>query len=200
MALRDKKRIQSMRRVQSVALDLFERRGFEGVTIEEIASVAEVGPATVYRHFGSKERIVLWDEYDPQLFAAISARLGAAPPVHAVREALVASLDQVYADDATRILRRARLMGEAPALRAASFADMASMRQGLARLFDDAGACVDPLDADVAAGAIVATLEAAIQHWVADSGRTALRRIIGLAFRRLERLSRPPAGSRRRPR
>ena len=55
--------------MQQVALDLFEQRGFAAVGVEEIARAAGVGPATVYRHFGSKERIVLWDDYDPLLLA-----------------------------------------------------------------------------------------------------------------------------------
>ena len=47
-----------MRRIQLAALTLFERRGFERITIEDIARAARVGPATVYRHFITKERIV----------------------------------------------------------------------------------------------------------------------------------------------
>src|SRR5688572_5367592 len=33
-----------------------------------------VGVATVYRYFGTKERMVLWDEYDPMLLAHFDAR------------------------------------------------------------------------------------------------------------------------------
>src|SRR5688572_21914373 len=93
---RARRRSQTMRRVQEAALDLFERRGFDEVRIEEIAAASEVSSATIYRHFGTKERIVLWDEYDPMLEAAIAERLPGAAPLPAVREALVASLDRVY--------------------------------------------------------------------------------------------------------
>ena len=56
-----------MRHVQSVAIDLFERHGFGKVTIEQIARAADVSPSSIYRHFGTKEQLVLWDEYDPML-------------------------------------------------------------------------------------------------------------------------------------
>ena len=78
MDLRERKRVATMRRVQAVAMDLFEGRGFAEVTVEEIAAAAEVGPATVYRHFGTKEGIVRWDklEWLPPLRAVPFARRG----------------------------------------------------------------------------------------------------------------------------
>ena len=82
---RAERRLDAMRRVQAAALDLFEQRGYEQVTVEDIAAAAEVGPATVYRNFGGKERIVLWDEYDPMIFDAIAARLSEQPVLDAVQ-------------------------------------------------------------------------------------------------------------------
>jgi AcrR family transcriptional regulator len=184
--LRTRKRLESMRRVQAAALDLFERHGFERVTIEQIAGAAEVGPATVYRHFGTKERVVLWDEYDPGLFDAIAARLRGTRPERAVRDALIAELARVYDEDRARILRRARLMQKTPALETVLASDAVAMRRRLAWLFLSARACRDRLEADVAAGAVVATLEAGIAEWVRRRGRTALGEIMTLAFRRLE--------------
>jgi hypothetical protein len=141
----------------------------------------------VYRYFVSKERIVLWDEYDPGLFEAIAARLPTATPLVAVREAVVAELERVYARDRERILRRARLMAETRSLKTIQASDAAVMRDSLAELFQRARACSDTLEANVVAGATVATLEAAIAQWVAGGGRARLRRVITLAFRRLER-------------
>jgi AcrR family transcriptional regulator len=189
--LRDRRRIQAMRNVQATALSLFESRGFDRVTIEEIAAQAEVGPASVYRYFASKERIVLWDEYDPRLFDTIAAWLPTVSPVVAVREALIFELDRVYAADRDRILRRARLLAATPSLQTVQAADAAGMRDSLAKLFERANACSDTLEANVVAGAIVATLEAAIAHWVAQRGRARLRHVFTLAFRRLEKLVKP---------
>ncbi|MCC6166913.1 MAG: TetR family transcriptional regulator [Caldilineaceae bacterium] len=45
-------------RVLQAARALFGREGFAAATVEQIAQEADVGPATIYRHFGSKEALV----------------------------------------------------------------------------------------------------------------------------------------------
>ncbi|WP_375767401.1 TetR/AcrR family transcriptional regulator [Archangium gephyra] len=179
---RARRRLEAMRRVQEVALDLFEERGYERVTVEEIAVKAEVGPATVYRNFGTKERLVLWDEYDPMLLSAISERLGAQGPMEATREALVASLDEVYGEDRERILRRARLIEANPALEAATAADRAGLARALTAVFLEKRACQSELEAEVLAGAIAGLLDAALHHWLRKKGRTPLRDVLRSAF------------------
>jgi AcrR family transcriptional regulator len=41
-----------------VALALFRDRGFDGTTIEHIATRAEVSKSSIYTHFGSKEALL----------------------------------------------------------------------------------------------------------------------------------------------
>lgn len=190
---RTRRRLESMRRVQEVALDLFEEHGYGNVTVEEIATRAEVAPATVYRHFGTKERLVLWDEYDPMLLATIGERLGTMPPLEATREALVASLDEVYGEDRERILRRARLITAQPQLEAATAADRTALTRALSTLFLEKRACRSELEADALAGAITGLLEAAIQHWIREQGRPPLRDVLRRAFGYLARTGRPAA-------
>lgn len=61
--LRERKRLTMMRRVQAVALDLFDEHGYGGVTIEQIADRAETSPSSIHRHFGTKEGILLWNPH-----------------------------------------------------------------------------------------------------------------------------------------
>ncbi|MCB9558995.1 MAG: TetR family transcriptional regulator [Kofleriaceae bacterium] len=185
-----------MRRVQAAALDLFEARGYDAVTIEDIARAAEVSAPTVYRNFGSKERIVLWDEYDPSLLDDVAARLATAPPLAAVRDALEAALDRIYADDRDRILRRTRLLMRHPALRAASAGDQTGFRDALAAVLRGRRAVPDELDAAVLAAAVVGALAVAVEHWERQDGKVALGTILRRAFARLE----APAAPRRRGR
>src|SRR5690349_11627703 len=102
MSLRADKKRWAMREVQAAALDLFEAHGYADVSVEAIAAAAGVSPPTVYRHFGSKERIVLWDDYDPDLLASIAAESRRMGPLKAVEAGLIAALDRVYETDAKR--------------------------------------------------------------------------------------------------
>ena len=177
-----------MTRVQTAALALFARRGFDAVSIEQIAAAADVGPATIYRNFGTKERIVLWDDYDPMLLAGVARELAAHDVLTAVRRGLVASLAEVYRRDRARILQRVRLVRATPALRRANDEDLRGLRAALAGLFVEARRAADRMEADVLAGAIVAALEAGVEHWADQGGRLALSRALVMAFGRLRSL------------
>lgn len=182
------RKLAAMARVQAAALDLFERDGFDAVSIEQIAAAAEVGPATVYRNFGTKERIALWDDYDPRLLEAFTAALAELDPITALQRALSEALAEVYARDRVRILRRSKLLRRTPALQRVAGDDLRALRGVLAGLLLDERRARDALEARVFAGALVATLEAAIEHWVDGNGREPLPRCFTLAFRRLRNL------------
>lgn len=171
-----------MRRVQAAALDLFEAQGFEAVTIEAIAQAAGVSAPTVYRGFGSKERIVLWDDYDPMLLEAIGARVKKGQLWRGVEEALVACLDEVYQRDKSRILRRSRLMLRLPALRAAATADQTSLIEALAKTLLRARVAGARFEAQVLAASVVATLAVAVEEWTRRRGRAPLSEVLREAF------------------
>ncbi|MFF5114471.1 TetR/AcrR family transcriptional regulator [Streptosporangium sp. NPDC000509] len=68
--LRERKKRQTRQRVSDVALGLFVARGFDNVTIAEIAAAAEVSVNTVYNYFHTKEDLVLPpEEASPQRLA-----------------------------------------------------------------------------------------------------------------------------------
>lgn len=53
--LRSRKRLATRRAISAVADRLFLERGFDNVTVDEIAAAAEVGRMTVFNHFSRKE-------------------------------------------------------------------------------------------------------------------------------------------------
>ena len=61
-----------MDQVRSVAFDLMDERGFDSVTVEEIAAASNVSPSTVYRYFGTKEALVLSGSRPAQLVERLS--------------------------------------------------------------------------------------------------------------------------------
>ncbi len=56
---RKKQALETRGRIQSVALDLFDRNGFENVSVEEIAQAAGCSVGNIYHYFKSKDELVL---------------------------------------------------------------------------------------------------------------------------------------------
>lgn len=70
--LRERKKRQTRQRIHDVALELFVARGFDNVTIAEVAAAAEVSVNTVYNYFQAKEDLVLPpEEASPRRLADI---------------------------------------------------------------------------------------------------------------------------------
>jgi AcrR family transcriptional regulator len=54
----ERKKEQTRQRIVTVAIDLFNRQGFDFTTVEQIAEVADVAKGTIFNHFPAKEAIV----------------------------------------------------------------------------------------------------------------------------------------------
>ena len=175
MSLRDDKRRWTMREVQAAALDLFEANGFDAVSVEAIAAAAGVSAPTVYRHFGSKERIVVWDDYDPDMLATMAGHAPHQPPLAAIESGLIEAIDRVYTADARRILRRARLILSEPALQDANAPVLAETRAALSAMLVEAYPRLEPDRAGLLAAVVVVALEAAVNRWVAADGKNSLK-------------------------
>ncbi|MET7289292.1 TetR family transcriptional regulator [Streptomyces sp. NPDC005573] len=63
-SLRDRKRRQTRERIIETAFALFMERGFDVVTVDEIAQRAEIGRTTFFRYFGDKQEVVFSTEDD----------------------------------------------------------------------------------------------------------------------------------------
>lgn len=186
---RQLKKVAVMRHVQLTALGLFEAHGFGAVTIKDVAKAALVSAPTIYRHFGTKEGLVFWDEYDPVILRSLAKHLRADVLGDAIRDAIVRPLDRLYAAEASRILRRVRMVKTHPDLRAAAASGMRKLRSEMARTFLASRACRDPLEADVIAGATTTALEIAVEHWAQAGGRRPLGRFIERSLRLLRRFA-----------
>ena len=181
MTLRQRNRLAGMRHIQDVALDLMEARGFDGVTLQDVAVAAGVSPSTVYRYFDTKEHVILWDEHDVPIGVELVARLRSRPPAIAFRDAFIAALDERA--DTGALLRRVRFIYATPQVHAAALAQDLRDRTDLARAFMDVmGPTSGALVADVVAGCCMAALDAAIDHWQRAAGATDLRPLIHAAF------------------
>jgi AcrR family transcriptional regulator len=114
--LRERRRRRTMDAIIDAALTLFEERGYDAVSVEEIAAAAEVSPRTFYRYFPAKEDVLV---LDPDTDAAVRAALAEEQPdetdVDFVARTLIAAL---MARRPERARRGYHLIQATPALEA----------------------------------------------------------------------------------
>src|ERR1019366_8771856 len=64
LSLVERKQRQARQRIIEAARELFLERGFDGVSVGDIAERAEVGRTTFFRHFGDKQEVVFANEQE----------------------------------------------------------------------------------------------------------------------------------------
>ncbi|WP_091193540.1 TetR/AcrR family transcriptional regulator [Micromonospora narathiwatensis] len=178
--LRERWRLKAMRTIQERALDLFDERGFGAVTIEEIAAAAEVSPSSVYRYFGTKEGLLVADEFDSMSREMLEDLLDPGDPIGSLLRAVRAYESAPEAaprpEDAERDpraarspWRRVRYFFTEPSVRMAACAALDRASQRIAPLIAATGELSDT-QARVAANALAFGYFAALEQWYLDGG------------------------------
>lgn len=94
LPLRERKRAMTRRAILDAAERLFEERGFDNVTVAEIADAANVSVKTLFVYFRSKEDLVFTDTWLLDLcLDALRDRAAGTSPGLAVAHALIGVLD-----------------------------------------------------------------------------------------------------------
>lgn len=85
--LRTRKRLAMRQNISNVATRLFFERGFDHVTVDEIAAAADVGRMTVFNHFPRKEDMLFDrdEEAREMLREALQQRDASVAPIEAYR-------------------------------------------------------------------------------------------------------------------
>jgi AcrR family transcriptional regulator len=102
-----------------VAINLFAERGFDAVTVDDIAAAAGISQRTFFRYFATKDEVVL--DYERRLHERLVAVVADRPteegPVTALRNAYLAT-SQVAPEDRDHVVQLGRILAAAPELRA----------------------------------------------------------------------------------
>ncbi|TXK17036.1 TetR/AcrR family transcriptional regulator [Homoserinibacter sp. GY 40078] len=156
-------------RILETALTLFAEHGYDQVTVSRIAAAVGISEMTFFRHFPSKESLVVDDPYDPLMAEHVAGQPSSLPLLARVaggiREAWVA----VPQPEAGVVRTRLRIAAASPTLRAATRQANEASADAIASALVDAGA--DPVDSRIAAGAAMAGITETLLAWaVSDDG------------------------------
>ena len=175
VGLRERKRVETRRRIAAAAVELATQRGITETTVDDIADVAHVGRATFFRYFESKELAIATGLSEVAVYvlgaalADLPAELG---PVEALRAAQAAIGAQV-ASDLTEVHEQAVLSTATPAMRAWTLQFYVDWETSIAELiaprFDDL-VPGDPRPRMVAA-MNMAAIRLARDEWLETDGR-----------------------------
>jgi AcrR family transcriptional regulator len=119
--LRERKRERTRRLIADTARRLFAQRGFEHVTVAEIARAAEVSEGTVFNYFPTKEDLVYerMEVFEQEMLSAIRDRPAGESLIAAFRRFIltprgfIASTDPSAAEQLRAITR---VIAQSPAL------------------------------------------------------------------------------------
>ena len=182
-SLRQRKRARTRAALIAVALDLFERQGYEATTIDEIAAAADVSPRTFFRYFATKEEVALGDDLGPEILGLLAARPADEPMLESVRRVISDGLALLSEDDREALLARLKIVYRTPPLRARRWEFQLEMgRITGAIVAERRGLQPDDLGSRVTAAAAFTAIEVAMDHWQQHDGREDLSAVLDAAI------------------
>lgn len=183
--LRERKKHRTRRRLQRTAMGLFAERGFDQVTIDEIAAACDVSRTTVFRYFPTKEDLVVGTEPArlEELRAAFEQRPSAEPVFDSVRHAVVAVAER-YEHDRAQLLAAHELIIANSSLLARGLEIHAEWIDTFARLIASrtTGSESPDLRVRVLASAVMSAMRVAIEEWLTPEQTGELAYLIGDAL------------------
>lgn len=167
-------------RLQAAALDLFEQRGFDRVTVEDIAAAAGVSHMTFFRHFGSKDRVLLDDPFDPVIAEAVAAADPELPAVERVAAGMMTVLPYIDPAEDAMVRRRLRVALGHPGLENGMAANTRATQDAIVAT---AASPEARRELRIAAAGCMGALMVALLDWAADDSDATLADAVGGALR-----------------
>ncbi|WP_424569214.1 TetR/AcrR family transcriptional regulator [Streptomyces sp. CH-036] len=177
VGLRERKKRLTYQAVSDAAITMFLERGFDKVSVAEVAAAADISKPTLFRYFPAKEDLVLhrFADHEDEAARVVTDRSPDETPLDALRRHFLDGLDRrdpvTGLCDAPQVLAFLRLLYGTPSLVARLHAYQGRSEAALARALG--GGLSDRL----AAGQIIAVLRIlALENWRRiDAGESADR-------------------------
>ncbi|MFD7864419.1 TetR family transcriptional regulator [Streptomyces sp. NPDC057682] len=175
LGLRERKKQLTYQAVSEAAISLFLERGFDKVSVAEVAAAADISKPTLFRYFPAKEDLVLhrFADHEDEPARVVASRASGETPLDALLRHVLDGLERrdpvTGLCDVPAVLDFLRLLYGTPSLVARMYAYQSRSEAALARALGDGTG--DRL----AAGQIIAVLRIlALENWRRiDEGRTA---------------------------
>lgn len=175
MSLRERKKQLTYQAVSDAAITLFLERGFDKVSVAEIAAAADISKPTLFRYFPAKEDLVLhrFADHEDEPARVVAGRAEGESPLDALRRHYLDGLERhdpvTGLCDVPQVLAFHRLLYGTPSLVARLYAYQSRSEAALAR------ALGDRVTDRLAAGQIIAVLRIlSLENWQRISeGRSA---------------------------
>ncbi len=170
---RTRRRLASMARVRQAALRLIGPDNYAEVSVELIAAEAGIAPATIYRHFGSKDRIIAFSVVSVLTPDYLQARLDAAD-LPEILVSLAGAIDALPEDEQHALRHRIRLSQQVAELRGEVLRELSIGAGIIARALEH-DVPVRPEHARLAIGMSgAAALQTAADQWALEGADDAL--------------------------
>jgi AcrR family transcriptional regulator len=187
LGLRERKKERTREALEAAALDLFERKGFDHTTVDEIVDACDVSRRTFFRYFSSKEEVFAGDYAEKTaLFATLlAARPAGEPPLESVRVVILGFCAQL-GQDKEATLRRMRIAAASHDLHQLEAESYDSRLDGLVDALLARSA--SPVDEDerlqirLVLGAAIVVMRSVCDRWMAGDGRGDLVEMVDHAF------------------
>ncbi|MFH8614657.1 TetR family transcriptional regulator [Streptomyces sp. NPDC017979] len=191
--MRERKKERTRRALSDAAIALFVTKGFDAVSVAEVAAAADVSKPTLFRYFPTKEDLALdrFADHEDEAARVVRGRPPGVAPLDALRRHVLDGLERqdpvTGVSDAPQVLAYLRLLYGTPSLVARMHAYQCRSEEALA------GALGGGTAGRLAAGQIVAVLRIlAEENWrriEAGEGaaevRSGARDAVDLAFDQL---------------
>ncbi|MFC1417513.1 TetR family transcriptional regulator [Streptacidiphilus cavernicola] len=186
LGLRERKKLKTRRAIRAAAFRLFTEQGYDATTVDQISAEADVSPSTFFRYFPTKEDLVISDDYDPLMEAALRDRPLDEPLLTAIRAAILPALRMVMGSEHDDMLLRMRLLQDNPLVRARNVAEQQRTKEMLLRILAERAERADrPLDElrlRVQVAAVLAASTEAIEYWAKRGGQDNIAELVGQAL------------------
>jgi AcrR family transcriptional regulator len=168
LGLRDRKKLETWRAINTAATTLFLEHGYEAVSIADIAAAANVSSSTFFNYFPTKEAVVF--DSDPGDSATIRQLLDQRPEGEPLWTSLSEALQGYLATLGDRMIPQKKLKAISPTL-AACGRDLADRaHEALAQWAQARHPDLPELESVLLIDLSTAAVLAAFEVWDPDSG------------------------------